>query len=93
MAVEKICGNCAWFDSNSETSFSEQQVRLLTAITANEAPTYGKCTAQFVDEDGAPARYDFGAFNIEPCSARDDGGNILFALGVYPGNSESPPQD
>jgi hypothetical protein len=76
MTAEKICAKCIWWNIEPDIL-----VKLPEAIKLQlEAfkTIYGKCRAEYMDNQGKFQLYDFGSLGGMRCIATDDNDKELF---------------
>jgi hypothetical protein len=91
--MERTCEHCRWFNPQPGVLVErDSPVSVLRRMRMPDGgrfedggsgppPTYGKCTAQFIGDDGQPRRFNTGNFATTPCNANDDKGVTLFQRG------------
>ena len=84
------CGRCHWFKAEPETHIGARSpvqqieeahksfVQKTIQNGGSNSPTYGQCTAVFVDVKEIEQVHHFGTFSNSACRAKDDLGNKLF---------------
>lgn len=85
--IEKRCGNCQWFIAEPNTQLDPRSPAAILArregLSTSQAggstrPVYGKCKAEYTDQEGQLQRWDFGMVSTQTCQAKDDQGEFLF---------------
>ena len=70
--IEAYCENCSWFKVDKKQP-ADLPTKDLPANTK-----YGKCLAEFVDNQGKTHKNRSGTLSNMPCFAKDDQGHLLF---------------
>ena len=74
--VKEICINCIWWhlDPKAASTMLSKNIRLETV----KGGLYGKCRAEYSDNEGSLVCVDEGTLGSMECQVTDNSGNILF---------------
>ena len=79
--MKEVCANCRFWEIELgalEGKEKNAAQRVTRGKTDTFKATYGKCRAEYINQDGELAIYNMGTLGSMRCAAEDDKGNKLF---------------